>query len=184
MFGYLMFSRKFNIIFYFSSFVKHILNVFKVSFQYFTLNQQNPKMTHIFRLHFLVSSANHELLRLVEILEQSFLILQPQFLANDVEISNWIDLALDMSHVWVFESACDAEKQKVLLNLHFKPQEKIQFWMLEQFSTLKESLRAYRTPQQLCSRNRLVSFTANYNSFAILLLEPENYQFYNSRWWK
>ena len=85
----------------------------------------SPK-TYIFRLHFLVGSANNELLRLVEILEQCFLVLQPQLLANDVEISNWIDLALDMSHVGVFESACDAKSEKFLLNLHSKPQGKIQ----------------------------------------------------------
>lgn len=72
--------------------------------------------TYIFRLQLLVGSANHELLQLLEILVQSFFILQAKFFADDFEISNWIHFALNVSHISVFKSACDAREKQEILN--------------------------------------------------------------------
>lgn len=59
----------------------------------------------MFRFQFFVVSANDELINLLKILVKSLLILQPQLLGDDVEISNRIDLAFHVRNICIFKSA-------------------------------------------------------------------------------
>lgn len=59
----------------------------------------------MFRFQFFVVSANDELINLLKILVKSLLILQPQLLGDDVEISNRIDLAFHVGNICIFKSA-------------------------------------------------------------------------------
>lgn len=61
--------------------------------------------THIFGLALLVATARHQLLQLVQILHQVFLVLEAQLLGDDGQIAHRIDLALDVRHVRIVERA-------------------------------------------------------------------------------
>lgn len=66
--------------------------------------------TYIFRLQLLVDATADELLELIQILVERFLVLQPQLFRDDVQVSNRVHFALDVSHIGIIKSACRGEK--------------------------------------------------------------------------
>lgn len=63
-------------------------------------------ITHVFRLELLVVSSNNKFLQFLEMAVQEFDVLQPQLLANDLEIPHGVHVSLYVSNVVVIERSC------------------------------------------------------------------------------
>lgn len=77
--------------------------------------------THVFGLELLVVSSNNEFLQFLEMAVQEFDVLQPQLLADDLEIPDGVHVSLHVSHVVVIERSCvknrDMRRKKIPQNL-------------------------------------------------------------------
>ena len=77
--------------------------------------------THVFGLELLVVSSNNEFLQFLEMAVQEFDVLQPQLLADDLEIPDGVHVSLHVGHVVVIERSCvknrDMRRKKIPQNL-------------------------------------------------------------------
>lgn len=67
--------------------------------------------SYIFWLQLLVASSSDDPIQFLQILHQGFLVFEPQLLADDVQVSDRVDVALDVRHVVVFESALEENRE-------------------------------------------------------------------------
>lgn len=77
--------------------------------------------THVFGLELLVVSSNNEFLQFLEMAVQEFDVLQPQLLADDLEIPDGVHVSLHVGNVVVIERSCvknrDMRRKKIPQNL-------------------------------------------------------------------